>query len=259
MIIIRRWNKKIACKKSVYTPKMQEFLNTIDVHVEQSLQDAQRVFKHDSSGTVVWTPAVSDPSVRWIIKRTAATGWRFIKRTVIKTRAQKNWDNASILLKRGIATFEPIAFIETRWGPFRGRSYFIGSYLPGQLAIDYFMTSDPTDPLQKKVARNILCLIRKLRKNKIRHRDLNLSNIVLQGTKPYLIDLDSMRRHDCGFWSGCFYRRELARFLGNWRDVQGGEAEHFPTFQQLMLEKSKQSLKNKIKSVLKLKNIQVSQ
>lgn len=212
MIQLKNFNCTIRCQEQYYTPQMQALLSDIESAFKAPLQ----VLKDDPTSTVI----LVEIDGHWrVIKRTNTRHWtQVLRRWFSRSRAQKNWENAQLLRERGIHTFEPIAYVEKRWGPFKGRSYFVSSYVPGTVAVAFFL-EDSYSPQWQIAAENITIMINSLAEHRISHRDLNLSNIILVDQQPWLIDLDSMRCHWLSLMAKRAANREWIRFQENWQDV----------------------------------------
>lgn len=227
-VSIRSFKKYIRCQKQYYTPEMQNLLQNLPCRI----QNPVKVLKDDLTSTVV-VVKVDEHYV--VVKRSNAKNWtHFIRRLFSISRAQKNWSNAQILLNIGVQTFYPIALMEERWGPFRGRCYFICSYIQGIEALQYFSKEANTQSSWGVVTTEIKNMLSRLTQHWISHRDLNLSNIILVDNQPWLIDLDSMRQHYFKIFARRGARRELERFMQNWVDVKGRSYESLSLFQSII-------------------------
>lgn len=208
-IAIRQTHKYIQCQKQDY-PQLQALL----ANIEHFLQNPIKVLKDDATSTVA---VVCLKKRQVVIKRfNARNKWHFFRRLFSRSRAKKNWQNAHKLLTLGIRTFKPIALVEERYGPLKGRSYLLYDYLPGIDVFHYFCYA--TKPLQRKaMVFNLFKLIQQLAFHSISHRDLNLSNILLIKKQLWLIDLDGMRHH-LWRWSARYgaYKERL-RCMENWQ------------------------------------------
>lgn len=212
MVAHRRFNSYIQCQTEYFTPGMQALLSDIDSAFDEPI----RVFKDDPTSTVILVQI--DGAYR-VIKRTNTRHWtQVVRRIVSRSRGAKNWKNAKKLKASGINTFEPIAYVEKRFGPFKGPSYFISSFVDGTVALSFFLQEQYAKEWEMAAA-NIAKMISRLGAHQLSHRDLNLSNIILVDQQPWLIDLDSMRYYPFRFWSQYATRREWQRFLQNWQDV----------------------------------------
>jgi len=133
-------------------------------------------------------------------------------------------------VQRRIDTFEPVALIEERFGFLRGRSYFVCSYIEGCDALHTFACGAKPTLKWNIAAQNIALMLQKLASHGLYHRDLNLSNIIMIDDKPWLIDLDSMRRHFVQ-WQKCYgAARARKRFMENWQEAPNVCEEVEPLF-----------------------------
>ena len=60
-----------------------------------------------------------------------------MRRSFRRSRAQNCFEYALELLNIGVATTPPIAYIETRFGPLKGRSWYISEFVDGPVCLDY--------------------------------------------------------------------------------------------------------------------------
>lgn len=190
---------------------MQKVLQNVD----SAMQNALCILKDDPTSTVV---VVKIDSHQVVIKRANTKGViHFLRRLVCPSRAKKNWYFAQVLKSLNIQTFEPMAYLEERIGPFKRRSYLICSLINGIDALTFF-SEQSNQAMWQSVAKNIVTMIQQLAARGLSHRDLNLSNILLVEGKPYLIDLDSMRQHRLLPLIKRALQHEVKRFMENWQD-----------------------------------------
>ncbi|MBS0290250.1 MAG: hypothetical protein JSS07_09485 [Proteobacteria bacterium] len=209
----RNWHEKILCQENYYTPTMQKVLQDIESYIE----DPVKVLKDDPTSTVV---VIEVDSRLLVVKRANTKGWiHVVRRIFTPSRAMRNWQFAHKLLKIGLQTFTPVAIKEERFGPLRGRSYFMCTYIQGIDALNYFALGATFKKEWKNVANRIALMIDKLAVHWLSHRDLNLSNIILVENQPWLIDLDSMRQHGWSYFAKRGAKRERKRFMENWSEV----------------------------------------
>ena len=94
-----------------------------------------QILKHDGTTTL---SLVSDPPHRWVVKRfNNKNTWHAIRRTVRESRAERCWRVAPELLAAGIDTPAPVAAVEKRWGPLKGRAYYVMQWVEGVLLSEY--------------------------------------------------------------------------------------------------------------------------
>ena len=203
-------------------------------NIDKVIASSQTVLKDDVTSTVIRVVINNQPMV---IKRlNTKNPVHFFRRLFQKSRAQRNWHNTQYLKQAGIQTFEPIAILEERFGPLKRRSYFICSYIQGIKALEFFTQPDLSVESSEKVAISITDLFQSLSKCWISHRDLNLSNILLVGDQPWLIDLDSMQCHRWHFLATRSAKRELKRFIRNCQETPEVSKKIISLFQSLFIK-----------------------
>ncbi|MFI4937004.1 MAG: lipopolysaccharide kinase InaA family protein [Candidatus Berkiellales bacterium] len=207
----QRWNKFFQCQAKFFTPHMQAVMADCDA----AISTATKILKDDHTSTVA---LIHVDGKGLIVKRSNTKGkLHVLRRSMCSSRASRNWHYANLLIKLGLPTFEPVAYLEERFGPFRARSYLICTYIEGINARHFFASDLQYQAGWSEAAKNIGDLLKKLAECRISHRDLNLNNIILSDNKPFLIDLDSMCRHRWRFVALRRAKRERRRFLRNWQ------------------------------------------
>lgn len=153
---------------------------------------------------------------RFALKRyNIKNAWHGLKRALQPSRAAVSWANAHRLQLLGITTPQPAMMLETRRFGLRGKAYFISEYLDAPDALQFF--AEERDKLKRSEAvRNICTLFYKLYLLQIGHGDMKATNIKMQGTKPVLIDLDSMRQYKHIRLQA--HVEDLQRWMQNWEN-----------------------------------------
>ncbi|HNQ56547.1 MAG: lipopolysaccharide kinase InaA family protein [Candidatus Desulfobacillus denitrificans] len=131
------------------------------------------------------------------------------------SRAWHSWIEAHRLRFLGIATPRPLALIEHRLGPLRGRAWLVSEYCEGpnlQTRLDGHAESGA--PARVKEA--VRALFARLAAERISHGDLKATNFLCCGDELVVLDLDAMRRHDSEAAWRKAWRKDRARFLRNW-------------------------------------------
>ncbi|NMG00943.1 hypothetical protein GPA27_26560 [Aromatoleum toluolicum] len=136
-----------------------------------------------------------------------------ISRAWRPTRAWHSWREAHRLSLFGIPTPRPLALIEERWGPLRARAWLVTEYCDGP---DMRAHLEPDAAPAPAEAASLKTLFDTLYRERISHGDLKATNLLWDGNKSLLIDLDAARQHAtiAGFHRA--WRRDRARFLRNW-------------------------------------------
>jgi len=133
------------------------------------------------------------------------------------SRAWHSWVAGQRLRFLGIATPRPLALVERRLGPLRGKAWLITEYCPGENLADRLARHhDDSDSAEELNA--VIRLLKQLASARISHGDMKATNLLWAAGQVKIIDLDATRQHgnDTSFrkaWS-----RDRARFLRNWKE-----------------------------------------
>lgn len=131
------------------------------------------------------------------------------------SRAWHSWIEAHRLRFLGIATPRPLALIEHRLGPLRGRAWLITEYYEGPI-LQECLAGQTERAAPNEVKEAVRKLFAQLAAERIGHGDLKASNFILRGDELCVLDLDAMRRYDSEAAWRKAWRKDHARFLRNW-------------------------------------------
>lgn len=153
---------------------------------------------------------------QFVIKRYNIKGpGHAVSRCWRPSRAWHSWLEGNRLGFLGIATPRPLALIERRIGPLRGRAWLITEYCPGEnLAVRLAPYLDASPPDAELAA--VCNLFDQLTAARISHGDLKATNLLWDGHRLSLVDLDAMRQHDKVSSFARAWHKDRARFLRNW-------------------------------------------
>ena len=170
-----------------------------------------RRFKDGGAATVAVVTVDGRPLV---FKRYNLKHWRHaLSRAWRPSRAWHSWQEAHRLQFYGIATPKPLAMMEERLGPLRGRAFLLTEYCPGENLLTVLDADRvPEGPLAEAICR----LFAQLHAQKITHGDLKANNLLWHGDEVQVIDLDAMQQHRSATSYASAWRRDRARFLRNW-------------------------------------------
>lgn len=228
MHYVKQWTQHIIFASKYASPALMNLLNNLD----QEMLKAKHCLKDDKTSTVCLHEL---DGKQIVIKRSNTKNWlHAVRRNFCKSRAFRSWHNALRLIEAGIATFEPIAAVEKRWGPCKGRSYLISSYLNGKQASEVFAYGAEPTQAWNGAAGNIVTMINQLSKSFLSHRDLNLSNIILIDQKPFLVDLDSMCHFRSSFLAKFYAKQDQKRLMKNWVQLPGVHSKASQLFEKLL-------------------------
>ncbi|MGA2093473.1 MAG: lipopolysaccharide kinase InaA family protein [Sedimentisphaerales bacterium] len=188
-----------------------DFIEQID-----TLMNKGQIFKNDKTSYV--------SRLMWngkdiVIKRYNHRGlFHLLRHTIMGSRAKQSWLYGYRLMMLGIPTPKPVAYIELRKGPLVWKSYLITEYVDGQ-NLHYFLRDKAIGQERRfVVVRQILEMIENLHKNKITHRDLKPTNILVTADGPALTDLDAITVHKLNWvcrWKGLKYIERFKQKVSN--------------------------------------------
>ena len=130
------------------------------------------------------------------------------------SRAWHSWLEGHRLNFLGIATPRPLALVEQRAGPLRGKAWLITEYCDGENLANRWCDPDTAPPAAELDA--LGALLRQLVAARISHGDLKATNLLWCDGTPHLIDLDAMRQHAGEAAFRRAWEKDCARFLRNW-------------------------------------------
>ena len=149
-----------------------------------------------------------------IIKRYNIKHWRhLLSRCWRPSRGWRSWHNAHYLLFNGLRTPQPVALIEERWGPLRGRAFFICDFAHGQDLKTYLQQASPAQ--RSDTLRTFAAIIARYYRAGISHGDMKANNFIVTDAGVTIIDLDPMRAHRRRAALEKALRRDIERFLQN--------------------------------------------
>ncbi len=129
------------------------------------------------------------------------------------SRAWHSWVEAHRLHFLGIRTPRPLALIERRLGPLRGRAWLVTEYCTGPNLQDRLA---PETNLPAEIGEAVRNLFAQLAQARIGHGDLKATNFLCCGDELVVLDLDAMRQYDSTAAWRKAWQKDRARFLRNW-------------------------------------------
>lgn len=214
----RRWDRLVVRRRDYGNPGFDALLAAPEAQLA-----AGEWLKDGNTASVL---RVAAAGAALVVKRYNIKHRRHgLGRALRRSRAWISWQNANMLALLGIATPQPLALLEHRFGPLRRTAYLISAYSPGVPLQDWLRQQGEAvvpDWLDRAL-RDILAALGTAR---ISHGDLKASNFLVEDAarRVQLIDLDAMRLHRCGRRFRRARHRDLARFLANW---DGAIRRHF--------------------------------
>lgn len=185
---------------------LQQLLAQPDRALEQG-----KYLKQGNTATVAHT---SLDGTAVAIKRYNIKHWRHrLNRCWRPTRAWRSWHNAHYLLFNGLRTPTPIAMMEERCGPLRGRGFFIAAFEQGT---DLKTALDNADDAQRDaLLQHFATIVLRYQAAGISHGDMKADNFIVTPAGVTIIDLDPMQHHRTAATLNRALRRDLKRFLAN--------------------------------------------
>jgi tRNA A-37 threonylcarbamoyl transferase component Bud32 len=201
----------LVVRKASASAELTALLEDPDAH----MADGAKFLKRGRSSTV---SMIALGNKRVVIKRYNMKNiWHRLRRVVRRTRAATSWRNSNMLDFYGIDAAPPLAFLEWRFGPLRGRSYFISEYVEGTTAHEYFDSGQLNNDELRAATLALKESLKGLARFRIAHGDLKAPNIIFSAGKPVFTDLDAMHQYRTGFWYRRARRRDIERLLRNWK------------------------------------------
>ena len=163
-----------------------------DIDLDKLMASGQ-VIKDDIATTVVRT-MWSGRDV--VIKRYNYRGFlRVIADLVRGSRAKRAWRKGQLLRRIGVATPEPLAFIETKRFGFVRESFLITPYIEGTNFHYYIRNENNHAGQTQRIVEKIKNMFEILALHKISHGDTKPTNFLVAADGPVITDLDSMKIH----------------------------------------------------------------
>ena len=212
--VYQDWRWRRIFERGFDGPQLRELLFDPD----RFLQDSDAEIIKAGNTCTVWRSRVDGR--RLVVKRYNIKNWRHrLGRAWRRTRASRSWQNGLRLRFLGLPTARPVALVEQRRGPLRGKAWLITEWQQGVAAGAYFASVSDHPEVQSDAARELVTLLRLMAARGIVHGDTKASNYLMVDDCPVVIDLDPMRVVAGAARLRRAYQRDLRRFRANW-DLQ---------------------------------------
>ena len=161
-----------------------------------------------------------------VVKRYKHTGLiHSIRHTIKRSRASRAWANGRRLLGLGVATPPPLAYIDEHHGPLLWQSCLITKYVESPTLHSVLRDDRVPDGRKRRLIHQVLKVIDRLEQHGISHGDMEYTNILCDGTRLVLTDLDGMEVHRFAWLHRQRRGRDIARFLRGIAQVPNSETE----------------------------------
>jgi len=171
-------------------------------------------------GTVIKTSPVSSVyRARWIdcevvVKRYNHAGvLHSLRHTIKGSRARRSGRHGRRLLELGIPTPRPIACIDEYRGPLLWQSWLVTEYVDRPTLLHVLRDRDLPDGYKRRIIHQTLRLVDRLGELGISHGDMKHTNILCDGNRVVLTDLDGVEIHRLAWLHRQRRGRDIARFL----------------------------------------------
>jgi len=181
----------VVCDRDMASASMLEFLADPDASL--ALADSQ--YLKQGNTCTLWRTRIGPHEL--VVKRYNIKGIRHrISRLFRTTRAAVSWQNAHRLEMCGILTPKPVALVEQRFGPLRGRAWYVSEYVQGNDAQVLCASSSDRPVDVQAAATSVVALLKRMAHCRISHGDMKGNNFILSKQGAAVIDLDAMKQHD---------------------------------------------------------------
>lgn len=199
----------LAVKRAWQGEQFRHLLANPDQWVEQR---REQVLKNGNSATVIRCSVDNRPLVikRYNLKH---LGHRLL-RSCQRSRGSSSWANAHRLLRWGIATPQPVALIEERCGPLRGRAFFVSEYVDAPALVQ--LIQDQSTALGPALANRFAEVFAGLALLRRSHGDMKALNFLIDRDRLVVLDLDSMQCQASTARLRLALAEDFARLQSNW-------------------------------------------
>jgi len=160
-------------------------------------QDTEILLDRRNRVGVVPLPQQDGKNVDIVIKEFHSRGVNRLKSLFLRGKAFKSWRGAVALVKRGVETPPPVAYLEKRKGLFLDQSFFLAERVSGVDEIRFLFPNLPPSELRELLI-SLSLYLSTCHKKGILHRDLSDGNILVKKDKSgefrfYLVDTNRIR------------------------------------------------------------------
>lgn len=154
-----------------------------------------------------------------------------LRYTFKRSRARRAWTNGRRLLAFDVATPRPLAYIDEHRGPLLWQSFLVTEYVGSPMLHTVLRDERVSDGRKRRIIHQTLRLIDRLGLHGVNHGDMKHTNILCDGNRIVLTDLDGMEVHRLPWLQRQRRGRDIARFLRGITTLLRPEAETRSTAQ----------------------------
>lgn len=148
-----------------------------------------------------------------------------LRYTFKRSRARRAWTNGRRLLALDVATPRPLAYIDEHCGPLLWQSCLVTEYVGSPMLDSVLRDPRVPDGRKRRMIHQTLRLIDRLGLHGVNHSDMKHTNILWNGSRIVLTDLDGMEVHRLPWLQRQRRGRDIARFLRGITTLLRQEAE----------------------------------
>jgi RIO-like serine/threonine protein kinase len=190
---------------------IEDFFEKMD-----SMMNSGRILKR---GNTCYVSRLSLNDRDIVIKRYNYKGFfHSIRNTIKGSRARRGWLFGHLLEMLNVPTPKPLGYIEARNGLLVVRSYIVMEFVDGTKLEQFLQGEGVSEQKRSQIKQQIIELLDRLAFYKVTHGDLKHTNILINGGRLVLTDLDSMRLRKSKFSYRLFRDRDIELFARGKRD-----------------------------------------
>ncbi len=189
LFIKSNFNIRLICEQKFYSRELQIIFDNPD----SFLCSPDTLILQDNFKSRIGIIEVNNRKL--VIKRhNFKSRWQQFKRYFRQTKSSRSWYYSKLLQENNVSIPQPVAYIEKRFGPLRGISYFLYEYIEGIQGEEYFRKVSHSPEKAASALASILDTIDTIKSLHLIHGDIRLANFIFKDEKLYLIDFDDVRQ-----------------------------------------------------------------
>lgn len=210
LICHRQWGRFAMYQRALATPAFEAFIRDPDSFFYQG-----RMLKDGDSTTVM---AITLDDHTYVVKRyNLRNVWYGIRRLFRPTRAWRCWSSAHMLQAFDVATPAPVLMLERRWGLLRRQAYYMTALVEGPDVLQ-FLGDEPINGARwQQTLTRFQRLLQIMQAHRFVHGDMKATNFIATDEALVVLDLDAMREVTGRRAFMRYFRRDIRRWLANWR------------------------------------------
>jgi tRNA A-37 threonylcarbamoyl transferase component Bud32 len=136
-----------------------------------------------------------------------------LRHTLKGSRARRGWRNGRRLMELGVPTPRPLAYVDEYRGPLLWRSLLVTTFEAGRRLDELLKDDRVAEGTKRRLVSQVLRRLDRLACHGVSHGDMKHTNILCQGSRIILTDLDGMRTSKLGWVRRFRTLRDISRFF----------------------------------------------